>query len=235
MKTFAFSGRPSKALLVIMLLFIIALSGCARMQPALTASQMVADPPPKETLVPGDVVDVKFFYTPDLNENQMVRPDGTITLQLIGKVMAQGKTPQELRNDLIKLYTPELKKPEIEVMVRTKNDRKVYVGGEVNTPGVVELPGELTALEAIKKAGGFKAPSADMRNVLLVRQKNGKQYGCLLDVKKALEGQEDQSVFLQPHDVIYVPPTKITQVNNWVEQHVNRMIPRMPIGLGVTP
>jgi polysaccharide export outer membrane protein len=234
MKTFPILGIISRTMLSIML-GSIALSGCASMKPALTAKQMAADPPPKETLVPGDVVDVKFYYTPELNENQMVRPDGTITLQLVGKVVAQGKTPKELRNDLIRLYAPQLKKPEIEVLVRTKNDRKVYVGGEVNTPGVVELPGELTALEAIKKAGGFKVPSADLKNVLLVRQKDGKEYGCLLDISKVLEGQESQSVFLQPHDIIYVPPTGITQVNNWVEQHINRMLPRPPLGLGVTP
>ena len=46
---------------------------------------------------PRDEVEVKFFYTPDLNEKQLIRPDATITLELVGKVMAQGKTPQELR------------------------------------------------------------------------------------------------------------------------------------------
>ena len=71
----------------------------------------------------------------------MVRPDGTITLQLVGKVKAQGKTPEALRNDLLRLYGPELKKPKIEVLVRNKSDRKVYVSGEVKTPGSVELKG----------------------------------------------------------------------------------------------
>jgi len=205
------------------------------MQPALAIDQMAAAPSPKETLVPGDVLDVKFFYTPELNENQMIRPDGTITLQLIGKITAQGKTPEELRNDLIKLYSSELKKPKIEVLVRTKNDRKVYVEGEVKTPGTVEMPGALTLLEAIGRAGGLKRPEADSRNVLVVRQNNGKQSGCVVNLQKVMEGQEETLVYLQPRDVIYVPPNSITKVNDWVEQYINRMLPRVPLAFGVTP
>jgi polysaccharide export outer membrane protein len=213
------------------LLFLLV--GCARMQPAMTMDQLAADPPSKETLVPGDVVDVKFYYTPELNENQMIRPDGTITMQLIGKVMAQGKTPEELRRDLIRLYGPELKKPEVEVIIKNKEDRKVYVAGEVKNPGLVEIPGKLTVLEAIKRAGGFKRPEANIRKVLLVRQENGKNAGCVMDMQKVLEGQEEQVVYLHPHDVVYVPPTSLTKVNDWVEQSINRMMPRLPLGVAV--
>jgi polysaccharide biosynthesis/export protein len=224
---------PIKAIIIAAAVLVLVVTGCSSMQPAVTMEQMAADPPPKETLVPGDVVDVKFFYTPELNENQqMIRPDGTITLQLVGKVMAQGKTPVELKHELVQLFTPHLKKPAVEVIVRTKNDRKVYVSGEVNNPGIVEIPGELTALEAINKAGGFKIPRGDARNVLVVRQKDGKQTGCVLDLKTVMEGQEKQAFYLQPHDVIYVPPTTIAKANNWVEQYFIRMIP-VPASLGM--
>jgi protein involved in polysaccharide export with SLBB domain len=200
--------------------------GCASTHPAATFEQLAADPPPKETLVPGDVVDVKFYYTPELNENQMIRPDGTITMQLIGKVVAQGKTPQELRSDLIRLYGPELKKPEVEVIVKNKEDRKVYVGGEVKNPGKVPMPGELTALDAIKNAGGFKRPEANLRKVMLIRQENGKNVGCVIDMEKVLSGGEEQVVYLHPNDVIYVPPTGVTKLNDKIDQFVSRMIPR---------
>jgi protein involved in polysaccharide export with SLBB domain len=214
---------------------LFATLGCSGMQPAVTSSQMAADPPPKETLVSGDEVEVKFFYTPDLNEKQLIRPDGTITLQLVGKVAAQGKTPRELRYDLIRLYTPELKKPEIEVLVRNKSDRKVYVGGEVKTPGTLEMKGDLTVLEAIKQAGGFVRPGADIRNVLVVRQRDGKQSGCVLNLQKAMEGQEEPLFLLQPRDVVYVPPTSITKTNDWVLQYVTRMLPQVPVGFSVIP
>ena len=200
------------------------------MHPAVTPEQMAGDPPPKETLVPGDVVDVKFFYTPELNEkDQMIRPDGTITLQLLGKVRAEGKTPEELKRELVRLYGPQLKKPDVEVIVRTKNDRKVFVGGEVKSPGTIEMPGEMTLMEAIKRAGGFKRPEADLKNVLVIRQKDGKQSGCVVNLQKVLEGREETLVPLQPRDVVYVPPTSITKVNDWMEQSINRMLPRVPL------
>jgi protein involved in polysaccharide export with SLBB domain len=234
-----FLGKRKIALLQAMMVAITMLAmvatGCSTMRPAVTPAQITADPPPIETLVPGDEVEVKLFYTPKLDEKQMIRPDGTITLQLVGKVKAQGKTPEELRNDLLRLYAPDLKKPKIEVLVRNKSDRKVYVSGEVKTPGNVDLKGDLTVLEAIKQAGGFVRPGADIRNVLVVRQKNGKQSGCVLNLQKAMEGQEEPLFFLQPRDVVYVPPTSITKVNDWVEQHINRMIPRLPLALTATP
>jgi protein involved in polysaccharide export with SLBB domain len=226
---------PLKAWLVSGVLFLALASGCARMNPALTLDQLAADPPPEEALVAGDVIDVKFFYTPQLNLHEMVQPDGTITLQLIGRVRAQGQTSEELQNDLVKLYASQLKQPDIKVIVQSRNDRKVYVGGEVKTPGIIKMPGELTLLEAIKEAGGFLRPSADLRNVLLVRQENGKHFGALVNVKKMLAGEEDKLVYLHPRDVIYVPPTGVTQVNDWVQQYVSKMLPQVPMGVGFTP
>jgi polysaccharide export outer membrane protein len=185
--------------------------------------------------MPGDVLDVKFFYTPKLNAHEMVQPDGTISLQLIGQVKAQGKTAEELQKDLIKLYSSQLRQPDIQVIVEERNDRKVYVSGEVKNPGVIKMPGELTLLEAIKQAGGFNRASADLKNVLIVRHINGKQSGALVNMQKVLSGKEEQMVYLQPRDVIYVPPKGITKANDWMEKHINNMLPRIPLGVGITP
>jgi polysaccharide biosynthesis/export protein len=224
--------RHLKTILVVSAIIGVLLSlGCAEMRPAVTPEQLVAEPTPPETLVPGDEIEVKFYYTPELNEKQTVRPDGTITMQLLGKVRAQGKTPKELRSELLKLYAPELKHPEIEVFVRNKSDRKVYVAGEVKNPGLVEMPGQLTVLEAIKRAGGFKRPEANTRQVLLVRQEKGEHVGCVLDMQKVLEGQAEQVVYLHPRDVVYVPPTSVTRANDWVSQCISNMLPRIPIAL----
>jgi protein involved in polysaccharide export with SLBB domain len=224
--------RHWKTILLVSAIIGVMLSlGCAEMRPALTPEQLAADPPLPETLVPGDEIEVKFYYTPELNEKQMIRPDGTITMQLLGKVRAQGKTPKGLKRDLLRLYAPELKHPEIEVIVRNKSDRKVYVGGEVKSPGLVEIPGELSVLEAIKRAGGFKRPEANTREVLLVRQEHGEHVGCVLDMQKVLEGQAEQVVYLHPRDVVYVPPTSVTRANDWVSQFISNMLPRIPIAL----
>jgi protein involved in polysaccharide export with SLBB domain len=224
------SFKPRLVLLLVIIVGMftaLVLSGCSRARPALTPTQMAAEPPPKETLAVGDVVEVKFFNTPQLNESQTIQADGTITMQLLGKVPAQGKTPEALHQDLVKLYTPELKNPILQVLVRNKSDRKVYVSGFVNTPGAIDLVGDLTLLESVGKAGGFKIPEADTRNVLVVRQRDGKCAGCLVDLQKVLQGQEHEPFRLQPRDVVYVPPTSITKANNWVQQYISRMFPEI--------
>ncbi len=218
-------------------LILFPLLGCASV-PAKTALEMRSEQEPKLTLGPGDVIEIKFYYVSELNETQTVRPDGKIALQLIGEIAAQGKTPAELRDELIRFYTPQLRRPEVTVLVRSFAKRRVYVGGHVNRPGLVDMPIRLTALEAILNAGGFDVRTAEAGNVVIIRHKDGKRYGCALDLRGALEGKEVQPFYLEPQDIVYVPRTKITQVNLWIDQYINRMIPRIglayqtPVGEG---
>jgi protein involved in polysaccharide export with SLBB domain len=176
-------------------------------------------------LAPGDVLEVKFFYTPELNELQTVRPDGKIALQLIGEVEVEGKSPTELRSELTELYSRHLKTPEIAVMVRSFYTRRVYVGGQVMAPGIVEMPGTMTLLEAIMQAGGFNVREAEVRNVVVIRHINGQRYGQSINLKPALSGDEVPPFYLAPKDIVYVPRTAIAKVDQWVDQHINKIIP----------
>jgi len=219
-------------------LLVVTLIGCQSTPLAVSAIELEPEPAPKVTLAPGDVIDIKFFYTPELNHTQAVRPDGKITLQLIGEVEAEGKTPSELRAELLELYLPHLKKPEVAVIVRSLRNRRVYVGGEVNTPGLIDMPGRLTALEAIMEAGGFNMLTAEVRNVVIIRHKDGRRYGGALDLEEALEGKEVKPFFLEPYDIVYVPQTTIAKVNQWIDQHINKLVPQtglvytVPVGTG---
>jgi protein involved in polysaccharide export with SLBB domain len=201
---------------------------------------MATQPEPRLTLGPGDVLDVKFFYNPELNESQTVRPDGKIALHLIGEVVVREKTPAEVKEELVKAYTGQLKIPEVSVIVRSFISRRVYVGGSVNKPGAIEIPRPITALEAIMEAGGFDYRRAEVSNVVIIRHKDGKRYGCALDFRDALAGKEFQSFYLEPQDIIYVPRTVVTQVALWIDQHINQMIPHVgfsystPLGSGAT-
>jgi len=207
-------------------------------EPTVTTNQVEAVPSRRVDLVPGDVIEVKFFYTPELDVTQTVRPDGKIALQLIGEVKAQGKTPAELRDELLKLFTPHLKASEITVIVRSFRDRRVFVGGQVMTPGIVEMPGKMTLLEAIMEVGGFDLRQAEVRNVVVIRHKGGQRYGHALNLKASLAGEETQPFFLEPKDIVYVPRTKIARVNQWIDQHISKLIPRtgfvytVPMGRG---
>lgn len=219
-------GRKSVFALIMGLITIFCLLGCSTPQPAKTRTEMASEPVSEFALGPGDIIDIKFFYIPELDESQTILSDGTISLQLIGKVKALGKTPAELRQELMKLYKKELRKPEITVIVRKQERNKVYVSGEVERPGSIEMPGRLTALEAIMEVGGGKRPTADMRNVLIIRRVDNIQYGCLVNLKDPLWGKEDQAFFLHPKDIVFVPPTKITQANDWVNQYINKLLPQ---------
>ena len=182
---------------------------------------------PKDyTFSPGDTIDVKFFYTPELNETQDVRPDGKIALQIIGEVTAADKTPAQLRWLLEKLYAPHLKDPEISVVVRSFSNQRVYVGGQVMRPGTIEVSGQITALEAIMQAGGVDFREAQVKNVVVIRHYKGTRYGYLLNMEPILAGKESRPFFLEAKDIVYVPRTEIAKVNQWVDQYINKIIPK---------
>lgn len=187
--------------------------------------QFVPRVPPQVNLAPGDEIEIKFYYAEELNERQMVRPDGVITLQLVGDIPVQGKQPAEVREHLIELFTPHLKNPEVAVIVRSLVNRRVFVGGEVNLPGMIEMPGGLTALEAIMQAGGFIMDNAEIENVVIIRHINGERYGCALNFEDALSGKMYEPFCLEPNDIVFVPQTTILKVTTWIDQHINRIIP----------
>jgi polysaccharide export outer membrane protein len=208
---------------------LMAAFGCQTFNPAVTPEQMASEPLTDQILSPGDVIDIKFLYNPELNDTQRVRPDGNITLQMIGEVKAAGKGPEALQEELNKLYDQELRKPSVTVTAKALRNNKVYVGGEVNKPGDVELLGSLTALEAIGQAGGFKTDTALQKSVVIVRSRNGKHYGTVIDLQEALSGKEVKPFYLRTGDVVYVPQTNIAKVNQWVDQHINKILPRIPV------
>jgi len=196
-----------------------------------TAEATQTRPPgPRDVFLrPGDVVEVKFFYTPELDVSQSVRPDGKIALQLVGEVPVEGKTPAQLRDLLLTLYDSHLKDPKITIVLRSQYDRRVYVGGEVVRPGVIQMPGDMTAAEAIMEAGGFDMDEARLDNVIVIRQTGGHWRGFKMDMKAGLRGEGMEPFYLHPRDIVYVPRTKIAKIDQWVEQHINRLIPRLPV------
>lgn len=200
--------------------------GCSNPQPARTEAVMAQEQALPYTVGPGDVIDVKLFYTPELDESQIVRPDGIMTLQLVGDVQAQGKTSEELRQELVRRFSAQLKDPKVAVFVRRVQDSKYWVAGEVKRPGPYQMLGRATVVEAIMDAGGGTRPTADLTKVLVVRQRDGRHYGCVVNVKGILRGREGSSFYLQARDIIFVPSTKITKVDDWIDQYVNKVIPQ---------
>jgi polysaccharide biosynthesis/export protein len=185
---------------------------------------------------PGDDLEVKFFYTKELNESIKVRPDGFISLQLVDDVLAAGLTPQELDNQLTKRYAEHLKNPVLSVIVRSFVGFRAYVGGEVGVPQVIPLEGGITPLQAIFRAGGVR-PSAHMQSVVLIRKgPEGQAITYQLDLSdlSISEGRRDSRIALQSSDVLYIPRSPIANANLFVQQYITDLVLFRGIQFGYT-
>lgn len=174
----------------------------------------------------GDELDIRFFHTPVYNVVLPVRPDGRVSLPLVREIQAAGRTPTELEDELIDLYTGELRQPAISVIVLTFRPDPVHVGGAVGDPGVFPLTPSLTVYESITEAGGL-LPTARLHEVLVIRQPaDGPRRVLSLDLMASLDGTDpQQNIPLQPYDIVYVPLSSIAEVNKWVDQYIRQNIP----------
>lgn len=182
----------------------------------------------------GDSLDFKFQYWPELDDSQTIRPDGNISLQLVGEIKVDGLTPAQLNQKLKELYADKIKNPEITVIVRSLGARAVYVGGEIFTPGEVELKDKMTVLSAVMAAGGFNKTTAEIKNVVIIRFLNDKYYATTVDLESYINSPQSEPVFLAAQDIVYVPRTKIVELNQWVEQNISKMIPKTGATLEAT-
>jgi len=230
------SARRFFKSVVALLAIAIPLAGCEPnlgVPPSDLAKTSTVQPttaPQAYLLQPGDNIEIKFAYVPDLNQAQIIRPDGKISLPLIHDVQAAGLTPSELQDALLKQYQDTaLKSPELVVIVREFNSNKIYIGGEVGTPGAQPLLTPTTVLQAILQANGFKN-TARANEVLLIRQRAGGGYDWqVLNLEKALSGESfAANIPLAPRDVIYVPRSDIANVDLFVDQYIRQVLPIAP-------
>jgi polysaccharide biosynthesis/export protein len=185
--------------------------------------------PQKDYLIGiGDILDIKFTYNPELNELGVpVRPDGRISLQLANDVRVVGLTTNQLRSALIEKYAPEINKPEIAVIVRGFERNKVFVDGEVLFPGLIEIKGPTRLAHAISLARGFRE-SARLSNIIVIRKDvEGKSMSTNIDYRKIIDGSDlSQDITLLPYDIVYVPKSNIANVNKFVSEYINSIIPQ---------
>jgi len=195
--------------------------------PALAASGAEPGGARRYLLQPGDSFEVKLFYSPELNETVVVRPDGKISLQLVGELQVTGSSPGELEQLLRERYGKLLREPLVTVIVRQFGPQRVYVAGEVRQPGELIMQGDLTALQAVARVGFFTR-DAETRNVVVLRYKgeNGPEF-IMLDMKALMDGQPAAlgDVQLQPMDVVFVPQTRIAGLADFFGRYVGNIVP----------
>lgn len=159
-------------------------------------------------LQPFDEVEIRVYNMPELSQVTRIRPDGRILLLLVNEVQAAGLTPAGLKQALTEEYSKHVRAPEVAVIVRSFSNRGVFVGGEVNSPGLIPLTEPLSVAGAVIKAGGLKE-TAQASQVVVLRKTDGeKQLTIEVNVDEILNrGRPD--VPLEPADVIFVPKSTI--------------------------
>ena len=159
----------------------------------------------------GDKLRIEVYRDAQLSQSVQIRPDGKITLPLIGDLDATGRTPIELRDMIARQLKEYVTNPVVTVIVVETKAPVAYVMGEVNHPGSVPMPDEqLTVLQALALAGGLK-DFADQKNIHILRRsanpadKSGKktEQTISFNYKEAIKGAPP--VYLYPGDTVVVP------------------------------
>jgi polysaccharide biosynthesis/export protein len=176
-------------------------------------------------LMPGDQLTTRCYYNPQLDEDLLVRPDGNISLSLVGELKAAGKTAQELSSDITKAYAQYFVKPAAVVIVRQFTGYRVFTAGELRTPGQFSLlSGASTVLEAISASGGV-TEDGTLTSIILIRRLPNQPAPMVaeLDIAEALSGDDPrQDVELMPNDFVYVPRSGMADFNYAMQQYVYR-------------
>jgi polysaccharide biosynthesis/export protein len=150
-------------------------------------------------LVSGDKLRIEVYKDAALSQSLQVRPDGKITLPLLGDIAAAGKTALELRDLIANSLTTYITNPTVTVIVVETEPPVFYVMGEVADPGPYPIKGQVSILQALAMAGGFK----DFANTKNISIRRGNQT-LKFDYKAALKGDENP-MLVQPGDTIIVP------------------------------
>lgn len=171
-----------------------------------TASSSVPQVNKDYLIGPADDLDVAVWKDPDLSAKAVpVRPDGKISLPLLGDIPAQGFTPNQLAANITEKLRKYISDPHVNVTVSAVNSRRYYVMGEVVHTGAFSLPTDMTVLQALSTAGGL-TQFAKMKSIYVLRNENGQQVKLPFNYKDVLKGRHvEQNVLLKPGDTIMVP------------------------------
>ncbi|MBI4579901.1 MAG: polysaccharide biosynthesis/export family protein [Planctomycetes bacterium] len=211
------------------------LAGCQ--QPALTVNRLSHDPPvdlvgtpfdpavkPKYVLYPGDRLLVRFPTDKELDQEVRIRSDGKISLPYVGDIEAAYRAPQELAAEINEKSKAVLTDPRAVVIVLEEVGRVIYINGQVQKPGILSLQPGQTLMQTVTAAGGATILANAEQVLVLRRVPDDATYVLSANLKQIVAGQAPD-VRMEPFDLVHVPETIIAQVDLFVEQYVNALIP----------
>ena len=152
-----------------------------------------------------DVLSIVFWRDKEMSTEVAVRPDGKITLPLLNEVRAAGLTPGQLKDLLVEESKKYVEDPNVTVVVKQINSRKVFITGEINKPGPYALMAPMTVMQLLVVAGGLR-DYAHAEKITIMRTENGKPVSLLFNYKEFVKNKNlKQNIDLKPGDTIIVP------------------------------
>ena len=152
-----------------------------------------------------DVIEISVWKTPDISRTVMVRPDGMISLPLVGEMKAAGLTPAQLRDALNEVLKEYQETVVTSVIVQEVNSYRIFILGEVMSPGTYTMTRRMSVIQAIALAGGFN-PFAS-RKIVLVRE-NGNSMAEKIEIRFDdiidTDARRDKNLILKPGDTVFV-------------------------------
>jgi protein involved in polysaccharide export with SLBB domain len=191
-----------------------------------TANTAASTPGASYRINRGDELDLRFIYTAELNTKALVRSDGRISLPLIGELIVEGRTVEELTTHVATLLASQVKRTELTINVTRADPLRIFVGGEVVRPGMQALTGPMTALQAVMAAEGIKDTGLPSNALVLRRNAQGGHDAISLNLDALMTGRQlDGDVALQAFDIVVVPRSGIADLGRWVDLYIRRVLP----------
>ena len=157
-------------------------------------------------VAPPDVLEITIRPEPAIERLVTIRPDGYISLDLIGDILVEGKTVNEIRREVVSRITDFIVAPDVAVTLSQSNSRRIYVLGQVRAPGVFPLIGRITAVEALAQARDATILASLNKSRLVRLGEDGLEVYAIRYDDIVKRGDPTTNYELQPGDLIYVPP-----------------------------
>ncbi|HWC17652.1 MAG TPA: polysaccharide biosynthesis/export family protein [Terriglobales bacterium] len=172
---------------------------------------------PRYSLRPGDVLELSFELSPELNQQISVQPDGYVTLKQIGDFHVAGQSVPEFTQAVKAAYSKFLHDPIITVSLKDFEKPFFTAGGMVAHPGKYEMRGDVTLVEALQQAGGFTEESKHSQVLLFRRVSQDWAQAKVIDVKKMLKEKTlAEDIHLQSGDMIFVPQNRVSKIRKFI-------------------
>lgn len=153
-----------------------------------------------------DILAINVWNEPDLKQAVPVRPDGKISLPLVGDIQAAGRTPSQLQGDIAAKLQAFITHPDVTVIVQQIKSKKFNILGRVMKPGAYPLSTTTTVLDAIAQAGGFQDFAKEKGIYILRQDPSGIEQRFPFNYKEVIKGKNrEQNIKLAPNDTIVVP------------------------------